>query len=210
VRVVADSHAIFWYLRRSPSLSGTAADTLRASEEIVISVATLVDLWYVTQTTEAITADELARVRSTLEVGIGVENLDSRHALVEHPRHSLCGDPQPADARNAAHLVGFDGDAVEGHGLRHSRYAAVLSAWQSYPCDMASISLDGKLAARLAERAKRAGVSVDELAEKAIEDYLGEQSGPSASDPFAFFGVGSNPAVQAEDADRLLAEGFGR
>jgi len=74
---------------------------------------------------------------------------------------------------------------------------------------MASISVDRKLAARLAERAKRAGVSVDELAEQAIEEYLSEPS-QTASDPFAFFGVGSNPAVQAEDADRLLAEGFGR
>jgi len=60
---------------------------------------------------------------------------------------------------------------------------------------MASIFLDGKLAARLAEQA--------------IEEYLGEPS-QTASDPFAFFGVGSNPAVQADDADRLLAEGFGR
>jgi len=67
VRVVADSHAIFWYLRRSPSLSGTAGDMLRAAEEIVVSAATLVDLWYVTQTTQAITADELVRVRDTIE-----------------------------------------------------------------------------------------------------------------------------------------------
>lgn len=73
MRVVADSHAIFWYLRRSPSLSGTAADTLRAAEEIVDSVATFVDLWYVTQTTRAITAEELALVRGTLERSIRVQ-----------------------------------------------------------------------------------------------------------------------------------------
>ncbi len=74
---------------------------------------------------------------------------------------------------------------------------------------MPSISVDKKLAARLAERAKRDGVTVDELAEHAIEEYLGEPA-EGAADPFAFVGIGSNPDVQAEDADRLLAEGFGR
>lgn len=74
---------------------------------------------------------------------------------------------------------------------------------------MASISVDKKLAARLAERAKRDGVTVEEVAEHAIEEYLGEPAGRTA-DPFAFIGIGSNPNVQAEDADEFLAEGFGR
>jgi PIN domain nuclease of toxin-antitoxin system len=67
VSVVADSHAVFWYLRRSPKLSAPAGGALRDAEKIIVSVATLVDLWYVTETTGAITADELARVRATLE-----------------------------------------------------------------------------------------------------------------------------------------------
>lgn len=29
-------------------------------------------------------------------------------------------------------------------------------------------------------------------------------------DAFAFVGIGANPRVQAEDADELLAEGFGQ
>ncbi|MGH9139437.1 MAG: hypothetical protein ACRD0G_20700 [Acidimicrobiales bacterium] len=57
MRVVADSHAIFWYLQRSPKLSAPAAQALRGAgdHQLVVSVATLVDLWYVTQTTHAIT-----------------------------------------------------------------------------------------------------------------------------------------------------------
>lgn len=52
--VVADSHAIFWYVQGSARLSPAAADALMEAEQgdgIVVSVATLVDLWYVTQTT---------------------------------------------------------------------------------------------------------------------------------------------------------------
>jgi len=96
VRVVADSHAIFWYLRRSPSLSGTAGDMLRAAEEIVVSAATLVDLWYVTQTTQAITADELARVRDTIErsarVQLRVIDAAVADAFTQIPRATL-SDP---------------------------------------------------------------------------------------------------------------------
>lgn len=71
--VVADSHAIFWYLRGSDRLSTTAAEALRQAERtdgIVVSVATLVDLWYVTQTTQGLTVDDLARVRATLDSSV--------------------------------------------------------------------------------------------------------------------------------------------
>lgn len=70
MRVVADAHAIFWHLQRSSKLSEPAAEALRdarASDGITVSIATLVDLWYVTQTTQAITADDLARVRAALD-----------------------------------------------------------------------------------------------------------------------------------------------
>jgi len=75
VRVVADSHAIFWHLQRSPKLSAPAAQALReaGTREIVVSVATLVDLWYVTQTTQAITTADLALVRAALEVSARVD-----------------------------------------------------------------------------------------------------------------------------------------
>jgi PIN domain nuclease of toxin-antitoxin system len=48
VRVVADSHAIVWYIGGSSRLSSAAADVLVEAEErdgIVVSVATLIDLW---------------------------------------------------------------------------------------------------------------------------------------------------------------------
>jgi PIN domain nuclease of toxin-antitoxin system len=75
VRVVADSHTIVWYTGGSSRLSSAAADALVEAEEtdgIVVSVATFIDLWYVTQTTEAVTTDDLARLRSTLEASSAV------------------------------------------------------------------------------------------------------------------------------------------
>jgi len=69
VRLVADSHAVIWYAQGSARLSAAARDALTGAEAdggIVISTATLIDLWYVTQTTQAIGAVELRTVRSTL------------------------------------------------------------------------------------------------------------------------------------------------
>jgi PIN domain nuclease of toxin-antitoxin system len=57
VRVLADSHAIIWQSQCSPELSEDAANALlqaEATDGIVVSVASLVDLWYVTQTTKGI------------------------------------------------------------------------------------------------------------------------------------------------------------
>ena len=48
MRVVTDSHAIVWYVQGSPRLSESAASAsseAEASDGIVVSVATLVDLW---------------------------------------------------------------------------------------------------------------------------------------------------------------------
>lgn len=75
MRVVADSHAIFWHLQRSPKLSAPAAQALREAgdHEIVVSVASLIDLWYVTQTTQAIATADLAAVRAALESSPRVE-----------------------------------------------------------------------------------------------------------------------------------------
>lgn len=49
MRVVADSHAIVWYLQGSTRLSEPAAQTLSTAEgertgNLIVSVATLVDL----------------------------------------------------------------------------------------------------------------------------------------------------------------------
>jgi PIN domain nuclease of toxin-antitoxin system len=54
MKVVADSHALVWYGHDSSKLSSRASavlDDATATDGIVVSVATLVDLWYVTQTT---------------------------------------------------------------------------------------------------------------------------------------------------------------
>lgn len=67
--VVADSHAIVWYLQGSDRLSAGAASALaeaEAGDGIVVSVATLIDLWYVTQTTEGVSSADLSRLRAVL------------------------------------------------------------------------------------------------------------------------------------------------
>jgi PIN domain nuclease of toxin-antitoxin system len=75
VRVVADSHAIVWYVQGSSRLAEGARSALVESEQsegIVVSVATLVDLWYVTQTTQSIGADDVARLQATLDASAKV------------------------------------------------------------------------------------------------------------------------------------------
>jgi PIN domain nuclease of toxin-antitoxin system len=69
VRVVADSHAIVWHLRGSARLSAAAARALTEAETtdgVVVSTATLVDLWYVTQTTRKLTDANLTELRDML------------------------------------------------------------------------------------------------------------------------------------------------
>lgn len=70
MRVVADSHAIFWFVTGSPLLSAgarSALETAETTEGIVVSVATLIDLWYVTQTTQGVTAEGLERLDQTMK-----------------------------------------------------------------------------------------------------------------------------------------------
>lgn len=69
MRVVADSHAVVWYVQGSPRLSGEAAAVLadaEATDGVVVSVATLVDLWYVTQTTQGVSLEDLGQLRTLL------------------------------------------------------------------------------------------------------------------------------------------------
>jgi PIN domain nuclease of toxin-antitoxin system len=61
VRVVADSHAIVWYVQGSKRHSERAREVLAEAEterSLVVSVATLIDLWYVSQTTQSVTAEQ--------------------------------------------------------------------------------------------------------------------------------------------------------
>lgn len=67
--VVADSHAVVWYLQGSKRLSPTAHEALREAERtsgFVISVVTLIDLWYVSQTTGRVSEEDLRRLTDHL------------------------------------------------------------------------------------------------------------------------------------------------
>jgi len=69
VRVLADSHAIVWHLQGSARLSAAAASALTEAEStdgVVVSIATLIDLWYVTQTTKKLTDANLTELRDML------------------------------------------------------------------------------------------------------------------------------------------------
>jgi PIN domain nuclease of toxin-antitoxin system len=99
VRVLADSHAIIWQSQRSPELSEDAANALLKAEEtdgIVVSVASLVDLWYVTQTTKAVSESDLTHLReqitSSPELSLQPIDEDIVDATTSIPRKVLA-DP---------------------------------------------------------------------------------------------------------------------
>jgi PIN domain nuclease of toxin-antitoxin system len=76
VRLVADSHAIVWFTSGSARLSATARTALRDAQRdhgLTVSVATFLDLWYVTQTTRQVTPDQLRRLRQTLVTSPAVD-----------------------------------------------------------------------------------------------------------------------------------------
>jgi PIN domain nuclease of toxin-antitoxin system len=75
VRVLADSHAIVWHLQGSARLSATAASSLVEAETtdgVVVSIATLIDLWYVTQTTQKLSDANLTELRDMLAFSPGL------------------------------------------------------------------------------------------------------------------------------------------
>jgi PIN domain nuclease of toxin-antitoxin system len=68
VRVVADSHALIWYLIDDPRqrLSEAAIEALDradATDGIAMSVATMIDLWYVVHTRRTLQPADLAALR---------------------------------------------------------------------------------------------------------------------------------------------------
>jgi PIN domain nuclease of toxin-antitoxin system len=69
VKLVADSHAVLWYTQGSGRLSERAATALTEAEAtdcVIVSVVSLLDLWYVTQSTKALTEAEVGEVRATI------------------------------------------------------------------------------------------------------------------------------------------------
>ena len=97
MRLVADSHAVVWYAKGSPRLSAPARDALTGAETdggIVVSVASLIDLWYVTLTTKS--KDDLDRLRAGLlasdSVSLQPVTIEIVDAYVGIDRGAL-GDP---------------------------------------------------------------------------------------------------------------------
>jgi PIN domain nuclease of toxin-antitoxin system len=71
VRVVADTHALVWYLLDDPDgrLSSAALAALEEAEStdgVAVSVASVVDLWYVIRTRGTFTDDQLNQVARLL------------------------------------------------------------------------------------------------------------------------------------------------
>jgi PIN domain nuclease of toxin-antitoxin system len=102
VRVVADTHALVWYLlddpdRRLSPAALTALERAESTDGIAVSVASVVDLWYVIRTRGTFTDDQLDQVvgllcdpDSTLEAE--PITLDVAAAFRQIPRDAL-GDP---------------------------------------------------------------------------------------------------------------------
>jgi PIN domain nuclease of toxin-antitoxin system len=61
VAVLVDTHALVWYLNNDRSLSATATHAI-ARAEAVVSVASFIDLWYVSQTTGAVSSSEVDQI----------------------------------------------------------------------------------------------------------------------------------------------------
>lgn len=86
MRVVADSHAIVWFISGSARLSDRARSELRIAEQeqvLTVSVATFLDLWYVTQTTGGVTSAELEHLKRRLKASDGVNLQDVDELVVE-------------------------------------------------------------------------------------------------------------------------------
>ena len=69
MRLVADTHALIWYLLQRPELSPDAQQALDdacSTDGVVVSTALLIDLWYVTRTTKAFGDRELAQVEAAI------------------------------------------------------------------------------------------------------------------------------------------------
>lgn len=71
------------------------------------------------------------------------------------------------------------------------------------------VGLDERLAARLAEEARRVGMTPEQLAAKALEAFLSDSSDGQV-DPFAFIGTISSDELRGRRVDELLEKGFGQ
>ncbi|TFV64475.1 PIN domain-containing protein [Geodermatophilus sp. DF01-2] len=116
VRVVADTHALVWYLlddpdRRLSPAALVALEDAESTDGISVSVASVVDLWYVVRTRGTFTDDQLGQVVGLLrdpESPLEVEpiTLEVAAAFQEIPRDRL-GDPWDRFITAAAMALGL-------------------------------------------------------------------------------------------------------
>ncbi|MFL6064557.1 MAG: type II toxin-antitoxin system VapC family toxin [Friedmanniella sp.] len=97
MRVVADTHALLWYLlddpdRRLSPDARTALEQAESTNGIAVSVASVVDLWYVIRTRGTFTDDQLDQVLR----------------LLRDPETSLEAEPITLDVAAAFRLIHRD------------------------------------------------------------------------------------------------------
>jgi len=101
VAVVADTHALVWYLNNDRSISAPAMHAIAGAEaagEAVVSVASFIDVWYVSQTTGAVSASEVDQiVRLVRKRGSGFRVAGITAAIVESNRIGRAALPDPWD-----------------------------------------------------------------------------------------------------------------
>jgi hypothetical protein len=72
------------------------------------------------------------------------------------------------------------------------------------------VGLDEALLSRLADEAHRVGMTPEQLAAKALEEFLTGRSLAGHVDPFAFMGTISSDELRGRHVDDLLSKGFGQ
>jgi PIN domain nuclease of toxin-antitoxin system len=90
VRVVADTHALIWYLL-------DALEDAAVTDGVVVSIASVVDLWYVVRTRQSLTDDQLGELVGLLHdpsspLAAAPVTLEVAAAFQRIPRDAL-GDP---------------------------------------------------------------------------------------------------------------------
>ncbi|MGH3930279.1 MAG: type II toxin-antitoxin system VapC family toxin [Pseudonocardiaceae bacterium] len=74
MKVLADTHTVMWYLQGGGALSATASQVLREAAEtdlIVVSAATLVDLWYLRSKQREFTHEQIRLIRDEIVNPVG-------------------------------------------------------------------------------------------------------------------------------------------
>lgn len=107
-------HAVVWYVQGSPRLSGEAAAVLadaEATDGIVVSVAMLVDLWYVTQTAQGVSRG-LGATADTPAVVVAGDGIPSTSpSLMGPPRSHVTCSPTHGTASSSPRPPSWPSDS---------------------------------------------------------------------------------------------------